>query len=133
MFGKKDRTTPDKAAPAKSSGTPGPGKAVVGKAAIAKTVAGKPGAAKTAPVKAVAAKSAPARSVAPAAPLTKGQRAYESRRAEKAGMGLDKWMAEKDKRANAEREALERARKQAAPEKKPGLLRRLLDKAHRPI
>lgn len=69
------------------------------------------------------------------APATgsKGKLAYEARRAEKAGMGLEKWMAEKDRRVKAERDAVQRARQKAAPEKKPGLLRRLLDRAHRPI
>lgn len=61
-----------------------------------------------------------------------GKQAYEMRRAEKAGMGLEKWMAEKDRRVQAEREAVQRARKLAEP-RKPGLLRRLLDRAHRPI
>ena len=31
--------------------------------------------------------------------LTEGQRAYEARRAAKAGMTLEKWLVEKDKRA----------------------------------
>lgn len=61
-----------------------------------------------------------------------GKQAYEARRAEKAGMGLEKWMAEKDRRVQAEREALQRAQKVTEP-RKPGLLRRLLDRAHRPI
>lgn len=61
-----------------------------------------------------------------------GKQAYEARRAEKAGMGLEKWMAEKDRRVQAEREAVQRARKLTEP-RKPGLLRRLLDRAHRPI
>ena len=68
----------------------------------------------------------------PARPASKGKQAYEARRAEKAGMGLEKWMAEKDRRVQAERAAVQRAHQKALP-KKPGLLRRLLDKAHRPI
>lgn len=80
---------------------------------------------------------APARPVpVPAAkPLqgaSKGKQAYEARRAEKAGMGLDKWMAEKDRRVQAERDAVLRVQQKAVA-KKPGLLRRLLDRAHRPI
>lgn len=63
---------------------------------------------------------------------SKGKQAYEARRAAKAGMNVDKWMAEKDRRVKAEREAETLARKKAVPAK-PGLLRRLLDKAHRPI
>ncbi|MGI4748796.1 MAG: hypothetical protein ACRYGI_13185 [Janthinobacterium lividum] len=47
-------------------------------------------------------------------------------------MNVDKWMAEKDRRAKAERDAEILAHKKAVPAK-PGFLRRLLDKAHRPI
>lgn len=68
--------------------------------------------------------------------LTEGQRAYEARRAAKAGMTLEKWLAEKDRRAaqeaaEAAREA-ETAKKSAEPEKK-GWFARLLDKAHQPL
>jgi hypothetical protein len=68
--------------------------------------------------------------------LTEGQRAYEARRAAKAGMTLEKWLAEKDKRARAE--AAEAAKeneavaKATSPERK-GWLGRLLDKAHQPL
>lgn len=67
--------------------------------------------------------------------LTEGQRAYEARRAAKAGMTLEKWLAEKDRRARldaaeAAREA--EAEKPKAPEKK-GWFSRLLDKAHQPL
>jgi hypothetical protein len=67
--------------------------------------------------------------------LTEGQRAYEARRAAKAGMSLEKWLAEKDKRARAEAaEAakLAEAERPKEPEKK-GWLGRLLDRAHKPI
>ena len=64
---------------------------------------------------------------------SKGKQAYEARRAEKAGIGLERWLADKERRAQAERDAEHRARRKAAPEKKPGLLRRLLDRAHRPL
>jgi hypothetical protein len=68
--------------------------------------------------------------------LTDGQRAYEAKRAAKAGMTLEKWLADKERRAKAEaaeaaKEA-EVAAKTAAPEKK-GWLGRLLDKAHQPL
>ena len=59
---------------------------------------------------------------------SKGKQAYEARRAEKAGIGLDKWMAEKERRVQAERDAAQRERKQATPAKR-GLLRRLLETA----
>ncbi len=79
---------------------------------------------------------------APAAPrsvpktlqtASKGKQAYEARRAEKAGIGLEKWMADKGRRAQAERDLEQRQRRAAAPAKKPGLLRRLLDRAHKPL
>ena len=71
----------------------------------------------------------------PARPGSVGKQAYEARRAEKAGMPLDKWMAQKERRAEVAREA-ERAAEQVrrkAEAGKPGLLRRLIDRAHRPI
>jgi hypothetical protein len=60
--------------------------------------------------------------------LSKGQLAYEQERAKKAGKSLDEWLKSK---AKAE---AEEARK-AAPkvEKKPGLISRLIDKAHKPL
>jgi hypothetical protein len=66
--------------------------------------------------------------------LTEGQRAYEARRAAKAGMSLEKWLVEKDRRARIE--AAEAARETAEAEKKPekkGWFGRLLDKAHQPL
>ncbi len=59
--------------------------------------------------------------------MTDAQREYERKRAEKAGMSLDKWLAQKQRQAEA---ALP---KQAKPERKPGLFARLLDKAHQPL
>jgi hypothetical protein len=67
--------------------------------------------------------------------LTEGQRAYEARRAAKAGVSLDKWLAEKDRRARAEEAAaakLATAEKPAEPERK-GWFGRLMDRANRPI
>jgi len=67
--------------------------------------------------------------------LTEGQRAYEARRAAKAGVSLEKWLADKERHAKAEAaEAAKRnaAAAKAAPEKK-GWLGRLLDKAHQPL
>lgn len=63
--------------------------------------------------------------------MSEAQRAYEARRAAKAGMSLEKWLASKEK----EREA---AQKAAEPEKrekpkKPGLFSRLLERAHKPL
>lgn len=65
-----------------------------------------------------------------ASKLTPGQRAYEEKRARKAGMGLDAWLREKDKRARAE-EKPEEAKPAAA--KKPGFFSRLIERAHKPL
>jgi len=66
--------------------------------------------------------------------LTEGQRAYEAKRAAKAGMSLDKWLAQKerDRAREAEVQAKERA-KAAEPPKKPGFFKRLLEKAEKPL
>ncbi len=66
--------------------------------------------------------------------LTAAQRAYEAKRAAKAGMSLDKWLAQKEKRAAAEaRGQAAVAAAPAAPAKKPGFFGRLLEKAQKPI
>ncbi len=62
-----------------------------------------------------------------------GKQAYEARRAAKAGVSLDRWMADKQKRAQAELDAARRERAKSEPAKKPGLLKRLLDRAHKPL
>lgn len=63
--------------------------------------------------------------------MTEGQRAYEAKRAAKAGMSLDKWMDAKRREAAA----VEKAAKPAPPKpaKAPGLFSRLIERAHRPI
>ncbi len=61
----------------------------------------------------------------PSAQLTPGQRAYEEKRAAKAGLSLDKWLVAKEKQQAAEN---------APPKvKKPGFFTKLIDKAHQPI
>lgn len=68
--------------------------------------------------------------------LTEGQRAYEARRAAKAGMSLEKWLAEKDRRAKLDAADLAReeaAEKTKGPEKPKGWFGRLLDRAHQPL
>jgi hypothetical protein len=68
--------------------------------------------------------------------MTEGQRAYEARRAAKAGMSLEKWMAEKEKRAREEAAELARVAKveaAPAPAKKPGFFARLLERAQKPL
>lgn len=58
--------------------------------------------------------------------LTEGQRAYEAKRAAKAGMSLEKWLQAKNKQQAAEQ-------KPTAPPKPPGLISRWLDRAHKPL
>lgn len=60
--------------------------------------------------------------------MTDAQRAYEQKRATKAGKSLDGWLDQKRKQQ-------EEVAKQAAPPppKKPGLIRRLIDRAHKPL
>jgi DNA-binding phage protein len=70
----------------------------------------------------------------PSRTLTAGQRAYEAKRAAKAGMSLDKWLAEKDRQAAAaEREAAKAAREAAKIAKPAGFFSRLLERAHKPL
>ncbi len=64
-------------------------------------------------------------------PMPAGKQAYEARRAAKAGVSLERWMADKQKRAQAELEAVRRARSKAPA--KRGFLKRLLDRAHKPL
>ena len=61
--------------------------------------------------------------------LTPAQRAYEEKRAAKAGKTLDAWLDQKAKRAAEEA----RAAAPPPPPKKPGLITRLLDRAHKPL
>ena len=65
--------------------------------------------------------------------LTEGQRAYEAKRAAKAGMSLDKWLAAKQREVEAEAKAKLKTVEAAKPAKPPGLLTRLLDRAHKPL
>ena len=61
--------------------------------------------------------------------MSEAQRAYEQKRAAKAGKSLDTWLEQKRKRQEEEV-------KQAIPPpqpKPPGLLRRLIDRAHKPL
>jgi hypothetical protein len=66
-------------------------------------------------------------------PPGEGQRAYEAKRAEKAGMSLEKWLSSKQRQVEAETRAREKAAEVAKPAKKPGLLSRLLERAQRPL
>ena len=80
-----------------------------------------------------AGRQAPSAAAATAKAQAAGKLAYEARRAAKAGVSLERWMADKEKRARAELEAERRARAKAQPPAKPGLLKRLLDRAHKPL
>jgi len=65
--------------------------------------------------------------------LTDGQRAYEEKRAAKAGMSLEKWLAAKEKDKQAEAKARQKAEEAAKPPKPPSFFSRLLDRAHKPL
>lgn len=65
--------------------------------------------------------------------MTEGQRAYEAKRAAKAGVSLDKWLAQKERDRVAEERAREEAAKPPPPPKKPGFFARLLEKAQKPL
>jgi len=62
--------------------------------------------------------------------MSDGKRAYEARRAAKAGMSLEKWLDRKEKQAAAQ--AREASAAKPVP-KKPGLFSRLLEKAQKPL
>lgn len=62
--------------------------------------------------------------------MSDGKRAYESKRAAKAGMSLEKWLESKEKQA-AQR-AREAVVEKPSP-KKPSLFSRLLEKAQKPL
>ena len=63
----------------------------------------------------------------PAGGMSKGQRAYEQRRADEAGLSLDAWLKRKTREAAAPAPAAAKA-----PARK-GLIGRLLDRAHKPL
>ena len=65
--------------------------------------------------------------------MTEAQRAYEAKRAAKAGLTLDKWLAQKEKTAAAEREQVAKTQKAEAAAKKPGFFSRLLERAQKPL
>lgn len=65
-------------------------------------------------------------------PMTDAQRAYETKRAAKAGMSLEKHLAIKAKEQLAAERAKAPAAKPEAP-KKPGFLGRMLEKLQKPL
>ena len=67
--------------------------------------------------------------------LTAGQRAYEEKRAAKAGVSLEVWLRDKERRAAAEAAQKPQpgtAAPAAAP-KKPGFFAKLLERAQKPL
>ena len=65
--------------------------------------------------------------------MSEGQRAYEAKRAAKAGVSLEKWLQMKERDRAAEAKAREQVAKPPAAPKKPGLLSRLIERAHKPL
>jgi hypothetical protein len=65
--------------------------------------------------------------------MTEAQRAYEAKRAAKAGLSLEKWLAAKERDRLAEVKARTKALEATKPAKPPGFFRRLLDRAHKPL
>jgi hypothetical protein len=66
--------------------------------------------------------------------LTEGQRAYEAKRAARAGVPLEKWLADKDRQAALAAQQAARAAEQARKaDKRPGFFARLIDRAHKPL
>lgn len=67
--------------------------------------------------------------------MTEAQRAYEAKRAAKAGLTLECWLEQKEKTAAGEREAAKPRQGAAAAgaKAKPGFLARLLEKAQKPL
>jgi hypothetical protein len=66
--------------------------------------------------------------------MNDAQRAYEAKRAAKAGMSLDKWLEHKEKDRKAEVRAKEKLARAPDPaNRKPGLFGRLLEKARKPL
>jgi hypothetical protein len=79
------------------------------------------------------AKPAHVRKTPNIAELTDGQRAYEARRAAKAGLSLEKWLAAKERDRLAEEKAKAKAAEATKPARPPGFFRRLLERAHKPL
>lgn len=65
--------------------------------------------------------------------MSEGQKAYEARRAAKAGMTLEKWLSVKEQEKLEEQQAREKAAEPPKPPKPPGFFARLIERAHRPL
>ena len=64
--------------------------------------------------------------------MTGKQRDYERKRAERANMTLKAWLKEKEARRRADEKAAETQKKIRKPTK-PNVLRRLIDRARKPL
>jgi hypothetical protein len=64
--------------------------------------------------------------------LTTGQRAYEAKRAAKAGLSLEKWLDMKERERLAESRARQKA-VEPPKQKKPGFLSKLIERAQKPL
>ena len=62
-------------------------------------------------------------------PMSEAKRAYEAKRAAKAGKSLDSWLNDKQKRHTEAAKTVA----PVSPPKKPGFISRLLDRAHKPL
>lgn len=65
----------------------------------------------------------------PTKQMSEGQRGYEQKRAAKAGMSLEKWLASKQR----QQEEAARAAAAPPPSRKPGLFSRMIERAQRPL
>ena len=68
--------------------------------------------------------------------MTEAQRAYEAKRAAKAGLTLERWLERKEKKAAAEERGASAAKARPSPAEakgKPGFFARLLEKAQKPL
>ena len=68
--------------------------------------------------------------------MTGAQRAYEAKRAAKAGLSLERWLERKEKAAAAEERDAGAAKPRPAPadgKAKPGFFARLMERAQKPL
>jgi hypothetical protein len=65
--------------------------------------------------------------------MTAAQRAYEEKRAARAGMSLDKWLDSKRRQQEEQVRAAEAGKPKAKPAKAPGFFSRLIERAQKPL
>ncbi|QNT77380.1 hypothetical protein [Entomobacter blattae] len=66
--------------------------------------------------------------------LSESQRAYEARRAAKAGVSLEKWMEQKKQRQREEQKIQDNYQNRLEQKnKKNGFLKRLIERLHKPF